>query len=162
MAQNSSISRLDSNQMIKRVFDEANDAVRIVLGESTGIAIELSADDGDSIITRPEGISTKASLTSASSGVIIAAASCVGMKTFNLHSKTTSATVGPQVLTVEFSPHDSDDVWIASSITVTPSAVNGTLVSGTAASLIARRVRVSTAAAITSGTIDAYLIAQAV
>lgn len=162
MAENSNISLLDPGQVIRRVYDKNNDSIRIMLADAVGIAIELSADDGDSVTNRPEGLTGTVALTNANTGVVVAEQACVGMKQFNLHSKTTSATVGPQALTVEWSPSDTADIWIASGITLTPSAVSGTVVSATEASLLARRVRVRTAAAITSGTIDVYLIARAV
>jgi hypothetical protein len=162
MAQNPTPSLLDSGQILKRLYDESNDAVRLVLADpSAGISVSLSSSE-DSVVNLPTSLAATANITSASTGVIIAATSCVGMKTFNLFSKSTSAVVGPQVLTVEISPSDSADVWFATSLTITPSTSNNVVVSGTAASFVARRVRVSTAAALTSGTVSVYLVAQAV
>lgn len=160
MGLNPSPSQLSPSQIAKKIFDGDNDAIRISLGDTTGIAIELSASDGDSVETQARSVSQKASLTSASTGVVIAAFDAKDLKRFNLHTKTTSTLTGPQVLTLEYSPHDSDNIWIASSITVTPSGTNGAVVSGTAADVLARRVRVSIAAAISTGTFDIYLIGQ--
>lgn len=156
------VSELDSGQIVKRVFSDADDAIKIIPSSNTSFGIELSADDGDSTINRPESLSQSVSITSASTGVIIAAFSCKGMKQVNIHSKTTSVIVGTQAITVEYSPHDSDNIWIATTATVTPSLVNGTILSGTAVNILARRLRVSIAAPITSGTADIYLIAQGV
>lgn len=160
MATNPSPSQLSPSQIAKKIFDGTNDAIRISLGDATGIAIELSAADGDSVESQVRSVSQKASLTSSSTGVIIAAFDAKDLKRFNIYSKSTSAVVGPQVLTLEFSPHDSDNIWIASSLTITPSTTNGTVVSGTAIDVLARRVRVSTAGALTSGTVDVYLVGQ--
>lgn len=158
MALNSNPSLLDSGQIIKRLFDGSNDAIRIVLAEATGIAIELNADDGDSVESRGINSETKASITNTDSGVIVPAQSCAGMKSFNLYTKTTSTITGSQVCTLEVSPSDTDDVWIATSVTVTPSDTDQTVVAGTASSaIVARRARVSIAASITSGTFDIYL-----
>ena len=203
MAVNSTISLLDSAQITKRIFDTDNDSVRVTLGDSTGLAMEISATDGDTIMVvgstdgttsgtqkvlkldssgvaqvagavtvtsgavtvsgtatiTPAGSSTKASATSATTGSVIAAASCVGMHTFNVFTKTTSTITDPRLLTLEFSPHDSDDVWKATALTITPDATNAVVVMGTPLTgVVARRVRVVTASAITAGTYDAYLV----
>lgn len=163
MALNSSPSLLDSPQIIKRCFDGTNDSVRVNLGDINGLAVSLSATTGDSILTVPNSIATKASLTSASTGVVIAAASCVGMKTFNLYTNTTATLVGAQVCTLQVSPSDTDDVWIDTSLTVTESTTSGTVVAGTAnSSIVARRCRVKIASTVISGTFDLYLVAQAI
>lgn len=187
MALNTNISDLDYNVALKRCVDASEDSLRVNLSTSAGMAIEISAADGDNVmalgstdgttggtlkvlkvdsdgtaVQRAGATSAKASITNASTGVIIAAFSCVGMKSFNLVTKTTTNITGSQALTIEISPHDSDDVWVATSITATPGATAGDIVSGTAASLVARRARVSIAAAITTGTADVYLVAQGV
>lgn len=163
MALNSNPSLLDSPQIIKRCFDGTNDSVRVNLGDINGLSVSLSAATGDSIINHPDNIAVKASLTSASTGVVIAATSCVGMKTFNLYTNTTATIVGAQACTLQVSPSDTDNVWIDTSLTVTESTVSGTVIAGTINSaIVARRCRVSIASTITSGTFDLYLVAQAV
>lgn len=161
MALNSNISQLDSGQIIKRIVDVSNDAIRTVPAETTAFAIEIDATDGDTIESWNKSLSDKVSLTSASTGVVLAARESKGISSINLHTKTTSTIVGAQVCTLQYSPHDSDDIWINTSVTVTPDLTNGVVVSGTAiTNLLARRVRVSIAAGITSGTFDLYLMAQ--
>jgi len=163
MGLNTNISLLDTGQLVKRVFDSDNDSVRITLAEATGIAIELSAADGDNIDVKGLSTSTKASLTSASTGTIVAATDCNGIKSFQLYTNTTSTIVGAQVCTVQISPSDTDDVWIDTALTVTPSDTLSVVVMGTAlTNIVARRVRVKIAAAITSGTFDIYLVRQGV
>lgn len=150
---------LDGPQIARKTFDSDNDAFRIVLAEATGMAVELSAADGDNIATKALSSSTKVSLTNASTGVVVPATSCDGYKNFNLYSKTTSTIVDSQVLTLEISPHDTDDIWISTALTVTPSITNGISVMGTSLSnVVARRARVSIGAAVTSGTFDLYLV----
>jgi len=163
MAQNSSPSLLDSGQIVKRVYDQANDAVRVEVGVGTSFGLSLTADSGDSVLSVPVVSEAKASITSSSTGVIVAAAPCIGMKSFNLYTNTTATITGAQVCTVQVSPSDSDNVWISTSLTITPSTTNGTVVMGTAVTnIVARRVRVSIAAAISSGTFDIYLVSQSV
>lgn len=203
MSQNTTPSLLDVHQIVKRAYEETDDAVRVKVASGTSFSVALAASDNDSVIvvgttdgtvsgtqkalklsssgvalvdgsavTQPiSGSITntastltpqKASLTSASTGVVIPAVSVVGMKTFNLVTNTTSTIIGAQVLTLEISPHDTDNVWVATGLTVTPSLTSGVTAIGTVLSTVARRARVSIAAAITSGTLDVYLIAQGV
>jgi hypothetical protein len=159
MAVNPSPSLLDINQISQRTFDSANDAIRMSLG-STSFAVSLDAADGDNVATKGLSATTKVSLTNASTGIVLPAADCAGYKTFQIYTKTTSTLTDPQVCTLETSPSDTDDVWFATSATVTPSGTNGVAVASTAISAAARRARVSIAAAITSGTFDLYLVKQ--
>lgn len=163
MAVNPSPSQLDASQITQRTFDASNDAVRTVPAEATSYVIELDGADGDNVMVNGLSVSTKASLTNASTGVVVPAASCAGYKSFNLYVATTATLTGPQACTLEVSPHDTDNVWIATTLTVTPSGTNGVVVMGTANSaIVARRARVSIAAAITTGTFDIYLVKQGV
>jgi hypothetical protein len=163
LSKNLSPSLLDAPQIVKRAFDEANDAIRVEVGIGTSFGLNLSADSGDSITSIPQVLENKVSVTSANTGTIVPAATAIGLKSFNLFTKTTSPLVGAQVCTLQVSPSDSDDVWIDTTLTITPSGTNNTVVMGTVASnIIARRIRVNIAAAITSGTFDIYLVGQAV
>lgn len=160
MAKNPTISQLDAAQVMKRVYDEANDCIRTELGVNSGIDIQLDAGT-DTISTQGISSSTKVSLTNASSGVVVPAFSCVGMKSFQLYSSTTATITGSQVLTLEVSPSDTDNVWVATSVTVTPSTTNGITLMGTASTtIVGRRVRVSIAAALSTGTADIYVVVQ--
>lgn len=159
MALNPSPSQLSFQQIAQQTFDSTNDSVRMVLGSSTDLAISL--DRTDQVTTFAANLSSTADITSASTGVLIAAADASGYKNVNLHVKTLTTIVGPQVLTLEYSPHDTDNVWIATTLTITPSLTANNIVTGTAiTTLLARRFRVSTAGALTSGTAKLYLVAQ--
>lgn len=162
MAQNPNVSLLDAPQITKRVFDVENDSVRVSLAEATGMQIELNADDGDNVAVLGKASSTKASITNASTGVILPAQSCEGMKSVQLFANTTSTITGPQVLTVEVSPSDTDDVWVSTALTLTPTTAVGAAMGTALTNLVAKRIRVKTAAAITSGAADIYLVMQGV
>lgn len=162
MARNSSPSQLDLVNIHQRAFDETNDSIRVELGVNSGIDIQLDAAV-DSVAVQGVSSSTKASLTSSSTGVVIGPISCVGMKSFQLYTNTTATISGAQALTLQVSPSDTDDVWIALTLTATPSNTSGTVVKGTTETdVVARRCRVNIAAAISSGTCDAYLVMQGV
>lgn len=161
MSQNPSISQLDSGQIIKRVYDGANDAVRVEVGSGTSFGLSISADSGDSVTSVPNVTEQKASITNANTGVIIPATTCIGMKSFQLYTNTTSTITGAQACTLQVSPSDSDNIWINTTLTITPSLTSGTVVMATVNSaIVARRFRVSIAAAITTGTFDIYALGQ--
>lgn len=161
MAQNTNVTELDTAQALKRSFDSTNDALRVDIISSLASSIEIDSVT-DSITNVPKSSVQKASLTSASTGTVIAAFSVVGVKTIQLYTNTTATLTGPQACTVEVSPSDTDDVWIATSITVTESGTNATVIAGTSGSICARRARVKIAAAISTGAFDLYAVAQAI
>lgn len=162
MAQNANPSLLDAPQIVKRTFDSTNDAVRVSLGDVNGLSFNLSAT-GDTIGTQGVSTSTKASLDNTATGTVLGPVSCVGMKSFQLYTNTTATLTGAQSLTLQVSPSDTDNVWMATSLTVTESTTSGTVVMGTANSgIVARRARVVIAAAISTGTFDLYLVMQGV
>lgn len=161
MAINPNPSKLDATQISQRTFDADNDAIRTSLG-STSFAVALDAADGDNIAVKGLSTTTKVSLTDASTGVVLAAADCAGHKTFQLFAKTTATITGAQVCTLEVSPSDSEDVWFATSATLTPSGTADAVVASSAISAAGRRARVSIAAAISSGTFDLFLVKQGV
>jgi hypothetical protein len=161
MAKNTTITQLDAGQVIKRIFDEPNDALRVEIGSGTSFALGITADDGSSITAVPSVSETKSSITNANTGVIVGPVPCIGMKSFELYTNTTSTITGAQVCTLQVSPSDTDNVWISTSTTITPSTTNATVVTSTVnTSIVARRMRVSIAAAITTGSFDIYLLGQ--
>lgn len=159
MAQNTPISQLDPPQMIKRAYVESNDSFRVELGSESGFDVAIN-DTTDSIAQRGISTATSAALTSASTGVVIAAFDCKGMKSFNLYTKTATTITNAKALTLEISPDDTADVWKATTLTITPDTTAGVVVMGTAATnIVARRARVSTTA-VDAGTFSVYVVAQ--
>lgn len=159
MSQNPTITMLDIAQALKRTYNEADDAIRVELGSSTGFNVAIDTADGDNIAVLGLSSSTKVSMTSASTGVVVPAFSVAGLKSFNLYTNTTSTITGPQEFRFEISPSDTDDVWIATPLRITPSTTNGVVVMAESYSnIVARRARVSIAAAISSGTVALYLV----
>lgn len=158
---NSNISQQDSGQIVRKIFDCDHDSIRVVFGNTTEMAMDISAADGDSVTSYNRSLAKKASLSPGSSGVVIAEFDMSGMKEFAMHCKTTSALTGPQSLTLEVSPHDSDDIWLPTSLTLSPSDASGAVVSGPSLrDVIGRRARVSLAAPLASGSCDLYLVGQ--
>ncbi len=152
-------TKLSADQVIKQVFDEGTGALKTTPGSATSFSIELSADDGDSSISHRRQLSQKISVTNASPTTLSPEMSVSGLNIINMHAKTTATITGPQVLTLQFSPHATDDIWINTTVTLTPSTTLNNVVSGTQiANLNAVRCRVVCAAAITTGSFDLYIV----
>lgn len=151
---------LTSELVLREVYDPVSKSLKTVPSGDTSFSVELDANDGDSVICRTESLSLKVSLSNSDSGIIAPETSSYGLKSVTLYIKTTTAIVGPQVCTLEVSPSDSDDVWLPSSLTVTPSTTLDVVVMATPINILARRIRVRIAASITSGACDLYVVGQ--
>lgn len=172
MAQNDSPSLLDSAQIIKRLYNQSNDSVRVEVASGTDFEVSLSATDGDSVVIYGNGFSgSTAALTSASSGTVLAATSCVGIKSFQLYGIVTAVdavtTAGNIVVRIEVSPDDSANVWHNTGSTTTVSAgsaVGVIAVNSILSTLIARRVRlvVSSNALAGNDAVQFYLVGNSV
>lgn len=155
-------SKLSSEQIFKQVMDETAIALRTIPAADTAFSIELNHADGDSVLSVPNSLSASAAVLTGS-GVVLPVVSAVGIKSINMIVQTNTTITGPQLLTLEYSPSDTTDIWIATTLTLTPSATANVVVAGTAlTSLIARRIRVSTASAIAAGSYTLYIVGHSV
>lgn len=160
MALNPSISQLDLAQLQKRTIDAANDAVRMVLAEATGIAIELSAADGDSVLAEKSISEESGSITVASSGELVAPLNVSLKSELQLLVDVGAGITGSATVSIEISPEDSGSVWIPSGVTL---AITGaTNLKSSKVSDIAKRARVvlSGVNSISAGTATIYLLAR--
>lgn len=159
MAQNPTISELDANQIMSRVYDEANDSFRMELGANSGMDIQLDAST-DSITSVAANTSQKASVTAGPTGVILPPFSVVGMTAIAIYSNTTTTLTGPQVCTVQVNPSGIDDVWVSIDCSLTPSTTEGTCITSSLANIAAVQAQVIMRTPITSGTFDIYAVAN--
>ncbi len=160
MALNPNISSLDLNQIQKRTIDSLNDAVRIVLAETAGISIELSAADNDSVLAEASTIAGTGSLSSASSGELVAPIDVSMKKEIQLLVDVAAGITGSATVSIEISPEASGSVWIPSGVTL---AVTGaTNLKSTKVSDLAMRARavLSGVNSITVGTAALHLLAR--
>lgn len=104
-----SITKLGWEQAIKNSYDEASGSLKTTM-QNLEVAVELSADDGDSVITVPKTVNAYAVFSTAqTSGTIaipatnIAFCSTVSFVFKNLDGNTQFA--------IQISPSDTEDVW---------------------------------------------------
>lgn len=160
MALNPNLTELDLQQAQKRTIDALDDAVRIILADTTGIAIELSAADGDSVLAESSLASASGSLSSASSGELVAPLDVSMKKEIQVLVDVAAGITGSATIEIQISPSASGSVWIPSGVTL---AVTGATNLKTAkVSDLARRARVvlSGVNAITVGTATLHLLAR--
>lgn len=135
---------LTSELVLRRVFDPTTESLKTTMG-TTETEIELSADDGDSIIAVPVN-----NLSSTAGEEI----SCVGMKTAELYVEAEATADSAKI---EVSPVDTGNVWMeVASSTV---AADPTLLKSSGPKAIcARRIRIT----VVSGAPVAHLVVQGV
>jgi len=102
-------TKLGWEQAIKNSYDEPTSSLRTSIS-NLEIAVELSADDGDSVITVPKAISVYASLSSpqAAGNIAIPATK---VEFCNSVSIMISNPDGSTQFTIEVSPSDTLEVW---------------------------------------------------
>lgn len=151
---------LSSEHVLREVYDPTTGSLKTTPSNSTSFEIEVSADDGDSVLTRKEQNDVKVSLDNTNSGVIIPAFQVSGKSDITLYTKTTSTITGPQLCSVQVSPSLTDDVWLTIGSGVTPSTTLDVVVMSSNIQIVAKRVRVIIASSITSGSFDLYVVTQ--
>lgn len=148
MSQNPTISQLDAPQIVKRVFDESNDANRVVVAGGTSFAVSL--DHTDSVVTlgtedgtvsgtyhaikvdtsgvtfvRADSISgATADLSSASTGVVLSPIVCSGIKSYQIYAQVDAEDVLAAGITsnitarIDISPTTSGSTFFQTSTTL--------------------------------------------
>lgn len=160
MALNPNLTELDLQQAQKRTIDALDDAVRIILADTTGMAIELSAADGDSVLAEASLSAATGSITVASSGQLVAPIDVSMKKELQLLVDVGAGITGTATVSIEISPEASGSVWIPSGVTL---AVTGaTNLKSAKVSDLAHRARVvlSGVNSISAGTATLHLLAR--
>ena len=102
-------TKLAPHQIAQSVYDEANTAVRTTI-QNMEIAIELSADDGDSVISVPKTVNVYNGVNGPQpSGAVIIPATNVSFCT--QVSIMMNNADGAELLVIEVSPSDTIEVW---------------------------------------------------
>jgi hypothetical protein len=156
-------SRLDQQQIIKAVYDEATTSLKTSL-TNVEIAMEVSADDGDSIITKVENHSVSATVANgtATDTVVIGPSNSTLHSEYQLLVRNVGAITATNLkFALQGNPHTSDanlDWFEISSVTVS-TLTDGFLTLGTVAGSLARRYRVVvTHAGFSAGSISIHLM----
>jgi hypothetical protein len=116
-----SITRLGWEQAIRNSFDEPSNSLRTTM-QNLEIAVELSADDGDSVISRPQTVNAYNSVNGpqAAQAIIIPATNVSFCKEVSIMVNNAD---GATQVSIEVSPSDTLDIWHQIS---THNAPNGT------------------------------------
>lgn len=157
---NPHISDLDLNQAMKRVIDSQEDAFRVMVASGTDFEIALDEADGDSVAIRKMLDSASGELTSLSaSGQFISEIDVEGFSEFQILAKINSAISGSCTLTLEVSPVESGNIWLATAITMSVTG-SSDIFSAKDTSLV-KRIRVTAGPnSISSGSASIYLMAR--
>lgn len=136
--------KLTGELIMRRVFDPVTQALKMAPAAATETEIEISADDGDSVITYPNNAVIEA---------INDEISCVGMRSAQLYIAAGAASQAK----LQVSPVDTGDVWVdltGSTLANDPADLKA----GTIQTICSRRIR----AVVVSGTPTVYVVIQAV
>lgn len=151
MAQNENVTTLDFPQVIQRTFDAVNDSVRMSMGVTDLVIIG-------------EAISVSGTMTSTTTGQVIPATACAGIKEFQVYLEANTITAGTVTVRIDVSPDPTVGtmMWYQSSTTLSlgAGAASVIAVSSILNTLIAQQVEVTiTANGLTAGeTITAFLV----
>lgn len=115
------ITKLGWEQAIKNSYDEASSSLKTTM-QNLEVAVELSADDGDSVITVPKTVNVYNGVNGpqAPQAIIIPA---TNVSFCNQVSIFINNADGAIQLSIEISPSDTVDIWHQIS---THNAINGT------------------------------------
>jgi hypothetical protein len=114
-------TKLGWEQALKNSYDEASSSLKTTL-QNLEIAMELSADDGDSVITLPKTVNSYSTFSTAQTSGTIAMAP-VNISFCNTVSFVFKNQDGNTQFAIEISPSDTADVWHQVSTHTSP---NGT------------------------------------
>lgn len=105
-------TKLAPHQIAQDVYDEANSAIRTTL-QNLEIAVELSADDGDSVEVRKPLFNGKATVPSGTvSQTVIAQGDTRYFSEYLIAVNVTSPITSSALkVEIDVSPSDTDDVW---------------------------------------------------
>lgn len=135
--------KLTGELIMRRVYDPDTGSLKTTTG-ATETQIELSADDGDSVITYPNNV------VISDIGVDT---SCVGMRSAQLYIEAGAASEAK----IQVSPVDSGNIWMdltGTSLSNDPTNLKSSAIQ----TICARRIRV----VVVSGTPVTHLVMQAV
>lgn len=149
MSQNPTISQLDGSQIIKRVYTESDDAVRVSVASGTSFAVvldhtdsivALGTEDGTpagtyhafkvasngTVFVRADSVSgATADLSSASTGVVLAPISSSGIKSYQIYAQVDAedalgaGTTGDITARIDISPTSSGTTFYQTATTLT-------------------------------------------
>lgn len=157
MAKNTDLTKLDWYQAAKRVIEESNDAFRVTVASGTEFEIGLDSSEDSVAITSLMASGEELLTSSTPTGELLVLDSN-GFKKAQIYLKNTLAVTSPQAITLEVSPLETGDFWVATATAITPDTfLNATKVSNQA-DILAKRIRLTTASQISAGEVQVVVL----
>lgn len=102
-------SKLSPHQIAQSVYDQPSESIKTTI-QNMEIAIELSADDGDSVISIPKTVNVYGEISGAQNiGTVIIPETNISF--CNRVAIVLNNPDGPISVNFEISPSDTDDIW---------------------------------------------------
>jgi len=156
MAKNNDISQLDHFVALKRAVEASNDALRVKMIDGVEMSMELSAADGDSVMSLPELATHSANVSAGQSGDVLAAVDASGAREVQLYVESKSNIGGAITCKIMVSPLESGDVWLLVDSAI-PGNNSGDVTATAVNKVVAKRIKVVMDSGIGSGTIAVHL-----
>lgn len=133
------MSNLDYTQCIKGAYIDESEMLR----SGNALALEVSIQAG-----------------AATGAIIDSVVDCDGVKSLNMHALVGSSPLSVAAAAkVQYSPSDTDNIWIDSALTVTSATASAAVSSGTQINtLLARRIRLQLDTAPVGGDVTFYIL----
>lgn len=160
MAQNPNRSLQDWQQALGQSIDALNDALRVQIADTSGMAVELSSADGDSVSSMAGETSQTGTVTVATAGTLVAALDISMYREFQLLVDVGAGITGTCTVSIEFSPQASGTVWIPSGTTLAITGSTNLLSAKNTSIGMRARVVVSGSNTISAGTATIYMLAR--
>jgi hypothetical protein len=112
---NPNLTDLDFTQALKRCVDAQEDALRVELATPSGMAIELNAVDGDSVLALPQVSHGNIVVNSGSTGELVRH-SMEQATEVQVMASITNAITGTCSVEIEVNPHPSGEIWVPTGV----------------------------------------------
>ena len=154
-------TKLDASQCSVDGFDGVEEAHRVIIAAATEFAIELSATDGDSVLTYPAVSNSSLSLTqtpaTVNGTVLLTIPGTDKYSKFQVYTEALAGVSAVGKCYVRGSPDSVGSVW-ANLDSEISSAASAGVVASTVTEFIAKRLRIVSSAAPTGGNVQYTII----
>jgi hypothetical protein len=154
-------TKLDAVQCTVGAYDGIEEAQRVIIAAATEFAIELSAADGDSVLTIPN-VSASSTATiqtpaSVSGDILLTLTNAGNYSKCQIYTESLSGVSGSGSVNIQASPDDSGTLWATLGSAITSPSSPGTSASSII-EFVAKRLRIASGAAPAGGNVRYKII----